>query len=243
MVEPVADSSRTTADEAERRRAGRGTADPRSVRAGPGRGRPARAGPHPDPERVRGALLRPVRPVGPGDEEPPSVRPQRVQADEDDDERGSADDGVDRHEAERRDDDGERGYPEEGVDADEESGVDHAPSVIQRGQNASVRPDATRPSNRPRPGDDRRAAGGVGEWGRASPDSNHDKSDAGRDGTLGAMTDREPEPDDPLAPQSPAHTPSLPNRGSRWMALALLAVVLFGVAVWVVGLVSTLGLP
>jgi hypothetical protein len=57
-----------------------------------------------------------------------------------------------------------------------------------------------------------------------------------------AMPDRDPEPNNPLSPYFPSEVPPLPGTGRRWVALLLVAVLLFSTLVYgVLGLTGVLG--
>ncbi|GAB6861564.1 hypothetical protein ACFR97_04870 [Haloplanus litoreus] len=44
------------------------------------------------------------------------------------------------------------------------------------------------------------------------------------------MTDREPEPKNPLSPYYPSEVPGLPGNGRKWVAVLLSATLLLGAA-------------
>jgi len=44
------------------------------------------------------------------------------------------------------------------------------------------------------------------------------------------MTDREPEPKNPLSPYYPSEVPDLPGNGRKWVAILLSATLLLGAA-------------
>ncbi len=56
------------------------------------------------------------------------------------------------------------------------------------------------------------------------------------------MTERDPEPNNPLSPYFPSEVPPLAGSGRRWVALLLMAVLLFSTLLYgVLGLTGVLG--